>query len=273
MQNIDVAATVLELNGLEPTKDMQGKPLKNVIDHDEVIHDCILFGSHGNHINVTDGHYIYMKAPLTRENGPYYEYTLMPTHMRNMFSVKELKDAEYVDGFSFTKGLKVLKIKGGGGSQMAGPYRFGTKLFDVLTDPSETVMIEDAEAELQMIHKMKRLMDETDAPAEQYERIGIPRDHEMTMAELEAQKAFIAANDAKVPVEGLAWQDEAKEQFLALTMFAGKPDLPDLFKEYAEVHGITEVTTDVMERYVMDTMPEAARGPVLHVLNMLGRKN
>ena len=43
-------------------------------------------GHHGTHVNITDGRYVYMRAPLTRENGPVYEYTLMPTHMRAMFS-------------------------------------------------------------------------------------------------------------------------------------------------------------------------------------------
>ena len=273
VQNIDVAATVLELNGLQPTKDMQGKPLKDVIDHDEVIHDCVLFGSHGNHINVTDGHHIYMKAPLTRENGPYYEYTLMPTHMRNMFTPKEMQDMELVDGFSFTKGLKVLKIQGGGGSQMSGAYRYGTKLYDVDADPTETQTIEDLDVELDMIHKMQRLMHETDAPSEQYTRIGVPEDHDMTMEELVAQKEFIAKNDAVAPVEGYQWQPEAKEQFLALTMFANRPDLPEVFKAYAEKNGLTEVTTKTLENFVGEIMPPEAMGPVLNVMNMLGRKN
>ena len=273
VQNIDVAATGLDLNGLSPTPDMQGRPLRSVIDHDEVIHDCILFGSHGNHINITDGKYLYMKAPLTRENSPYYEYTLMPAHMRNLFTIKELKNMELAGPFSFTKGLRVMKIKGGEGNQMPSPYRYGTKLYDLQADPTETVTISDLHAELLMIRKMQRLMHESDAPSEQYVRIGVPEDHEMTMEELTKQHAFIDANDAKVPVEGFEWQSEAKEQFLAISMFAGRPDLPELLKDYADKQGVNEITATVMEDFVKSFLPEAAWGPALNALNMLGRKS
>ena len=33
-------------------------------------------------MNVTDGEYVYMRAPAHPENEPLYEYTLMPNQMR-----------------------------------------------------------------------------------------------------------------------------------------------------------------------------------------------
>ena len=60
---------------------------------------------------------------------------------------------------------------------------------------------------------------------------------------------------------------------LALTMFANRPDLPEVFKAYAEKNGLTEVTTKTLENFVGEIMPPEAMGPVLNVMNMLGRKN
>ena len=97
---------------------MQGKPIRTVIEEKKAIRDYALFGIHGAHISIYDGRYIYMKAPISEENRPLYEYTTMPTHMRNLFSVGELKKAVAVSGdtFSFTKGCPVWKIPKGNGN-------------------------------------------------------------------------------------------------------------------------------------------------------------
>ena len=52
-------------------------------------------------MNVTDGNYVYMRDPVPG-NGPLFNYTQMPTHMRSLFSVKEMRTAELMPGFSFT---------------------------------------------------------------------------------------------------------------------------------------------------------------------------
>lgn len=44
------------------------------------------------HVNIYDGKYIYMKAPVSEKNTPLYEYTLMPMHMRNMFSPCRIRE-------------------------------------------------------------------------------------------------------------------------------------------------------------------------------------
>ena len=129
--------------------------------------------------------------------------------------------------------------------------------------------------ELDLIHKMTALMKENDAPMEQYARMGLPYDHDMTMEELKAQKAFVAANDAKVPVEldGADWTMEAKEQFLALAMYTGKDRLPGLMQEYFAQHPIARIDEAYMTRFACAVTPEAAHGPVLHVLGVVARRS
>ena len=53
-----------------------------------------------------------MRAPMTADNSPLFEYTLMPVHMQSMFSVKELQQWEPDNGseYGFMKGCTVMKI-------------------------------------------------------------------------------------------------------------------------------------------------------------------
>ncbi len=277
VQNADLAPTLLELNDLPIPEDMLAHPLRGIVESDTPIHDCVLFGHHGSHINITDGRYVYMRAPLTRENSPVYEYTLMPTHMRAMFSPSELRTAKLHPPFSFTKDVPVLQIATRDPQGAAFPvYRYGTKLYDLKEDPGQLHPIENEEIELRLINRMRQLMIENDAPAEQYERMGIPADHEMTMQELKDQKAFISANDASVPLEGYEWSMEAKEEFLALSMFTGKDavnlSLLDKLKEYLSAHSVKQIDTETIEAFAMTVTPPVAHGPVLNMMNVVSRR-
>ncbi len=93
VQTIDITS-LLEYFGIDIPGKMQGKQLKETISKDTQIRDGALFGVHGGHINVTDGKYVYMRAAKSAENKPLFEYTLMPTVMRNFFSENQLKMAE-----------------------------------------------------------------------------------------------------------------------------------------------------------------------------------
>ncbi len=89
VQNIDWGPTLLEFFGVPLTRDMQGIPLTAAVTADHRLREAVLFGIHGGHVNVTDGRYLYMRAPVELANRPLYEYTLMPTHMRHSFAVEE----------------------------------------------------------------------------------------------------------------------------------------------------------------------------------------
>ena len=74
-------------------------------------------------------------------DAPVYEYTLMPTHMRAMFCVDELKEIELAGPFSFTKGCKVMKIRSE--NRMGDTTEFGSMLFDLKEDPGQAHPIKD----------------------------------------------------------------------------------------------------------------------------------
>lgn len=170
VQLIDWAPTVLDFFGLDIPEDMQGKPLKDTIDHDQVIREEALFGVFSGHVNITDGHTVYMRAALPDKTEHIYNYTLMPMYMTRRMPVKELQQMELADPFSFTKGCKTLKIPSKDKYRVAG---FGNLLFDIDHDPGQLHPIKDEALEHKMIEKLKVKMAENDAPAEQYERLGI----------------------------------------------------------------------------------------------------
>lgn len=170
VQMIDLPATLLEYFGIDRPQDMQGVPLKETIAGDTPVRKAALFGVHGGHVCCTDGRYVYMRSSASPDNQPLFEYTLMPTHMRHRFGVEELQAIELAKPFTFTKGCQTMKIEGRG---WRNPYPFGTLLFDGENDPHQENPLVSAEIEEMMLKYLIELMHQNDAPAEQFERMGL----------------------------------------------------------------------------------------------------
>ena len=83
---------------------------------------------------MTDGRYVYMRAPVKPDNSPLFEYTLMPTHMRGRFGVDELQDIQLAEPFLFTQGIRTMKIPA---RIPMDAHSFGTLLFDLQRDPGQ----------------------------------------------------------------------------------------------------------------------------------------
>lgn len=178
---IDIPATILEYFGLSLPADMQGQSLKEVVKNDKKLHDTVLFGMHGAHVNITDGQYVYMRGPVNEKNQPKYNYTLMPTRMERRYQLDELREMEpeLAEPFSFTKGVRTLKIpcpsryepqKG----QVINPFAMVHHgLFDVINDPQQKNPIDNPELEERMCRLMVKMMKENDAPYDQYVRLGL----------------------------------------------------------------------------------------------------
>jgi arylsulfatase A-like enzyme len=171
VQTIDLAPTLLEYFGLPVPSDMQGKPLSKAVESQAPLREAALFGLFGAHVNCTDGHYVYMRAPAAEENKPLNNYTLMPTSMASRFSPNTLKSAQLQSRFSFTKQCPVLKIPAE--VKKRSVHSMDTLLFDLKSDPKQMNPIQDPIIEERMIRLMVRLMQENDAPLEQFERLGL----------------------------------------------------------------------------------------------------
>jgi len=196
VQTIDIPATLLEYFGFSLSESMQGKPLVDVMRDQKTIHEYALFGFFGAHINVFDGRYVYMRAPVSTDNQPLNEYTLMPMHMRSLFRPEDLSKAGMNPPFSFTKRCPVLKVPNGKNSSQTDfsiflsdepaaknqpidnndliyAANFGTKLFDLENDPKQRNELNDCEVEARMANLLIRAMNECDSPNEQFERVGL----------------------------------------------------------------------------------------------------
>ena len=182
VQTIDLPATLLDYFAIERPGSMQGKPITGEVAIGQAIREGALFGLHGGHVNCTDGRYVYMRGPKDESNRPLYEYTLMPAHMHRMFSPEEFEGMSLCEPFPFTQGCRLMKLTG---STRLNPYRYGTMLFDMEADPRQETPIDDPDAEARMISLLVRLMEENDAPTEQYERLGLEAEADLSEATAE----------------------------------------------------------------------------------------
>jgi arylsulfatase A-like enzyme len=194
VQWIDFAPTLLEFFGAPIPETMQGTPLRARIAADQSARPAGLFGIFGGHVNVTDGRYVYMRAPANAENTPLFEYTLMPTHMRGWFSIAELHDVTLAEPFAFTKGLRTLKVPA---RTYFNAHRFGTMLFDVEKDPGQQTPIVDDEVERAMLRLLLEWLHWNEAPPEQYERLGLPADGEVRAEHLRLAREQVRVQQAR----------------------------------------------------------------------------
>lgn len=170
-QTIDIVPTLADFFNINPPDFMDGKNLVPIIKEDLSIRKGAMFGIFGGHVNITDGRYVYMHGPIQKNNEPLFNYTLMPCHMNMQFKLEELRNIELSNGFTFTKGVKLLKISG---KAIVNPYWQGNLLFDLKNDPHQENPIKNKELQKMMVYLLRDLMLKNEAPKEQFLRLGIP---------------------------------------------------------------------------------------------------
>jgi arylsulfatase A-like enzyme len=214
VQMIDLAPTLLEFFGVAIPPDMQGGALAGILAQDIPLRDAVLFGYHGCHVNLTDGRYVYMRGPALPENRPLYEYTLMPTHIKSRFPVEELQDIRLAEPFDFTKGSRTMRIEGLGSVGTLNSYLWGSLLFDLENDPRQERPIQDEAIERRMVTRMVELMRLTDAPTEQYLRLGLPERGEVGPAHLDLKPAL--PPEDRIGATEVIWQGKARRMYYTL---------------------------------------------------------
>ncbi|MCL4509433.1 MAG: sulfatase [Chloroflexi bacterium] len=170
VQIIDLTPTLLDYFGIPIPPDVVGHALRDTIANDTPVREFAFFGVHGGHVNLTDGRYVYMRGPAVAGNGPLFNYTLMPTHMRSRFSVAELRDLELAGPFHFTKGVRTLKVPVRGCSY---DRNLDTMLFDLAVDWQQLRPYRDSALEAYLCVPLIDLMRQHHAPPEQFERLGL----------------------------------------------------------------------------------------------------
>jgi len=185
-QTTDVATTLLDLFGAPPPPENQGHSLLATLAGTAPPREGVLYGVFGSAVNITDGRYTYFRYPADLRGTDLFQYTLMPAHMKELFSVAELADATLSPPLPFTKGVPVLKVP----ATPKSPVYFGhgpggqqdtnTVLYDLASDPGQLAPIRDAHVEARLAASMVRLMRACAAPEESFARLGLAAQPAMT---------------------------------------------------------------------------------------------
>lgn len=271
VQTIDLAPTLLDFFQVEIPERMQGKPLGPVIESGKKIREAALFGIHGGHVNVTDGRYVYMRAPIHPDNTPLFEYTLMPAHMHMLFGVDELATMELEEPLPFTKGCRVMKIEA---STIFNPFLYGSLLFDLEKDPSQQTNVKDAALEAQYSNLMVRLMKESDAPAEQFERLGLQEEKEMTEEDIKRQEK---EREKRIQIDlgmGESWTPEATTAYWAMfrpVPLTKRTFIQESFIQYLKQEEIKEITEPQIIRFTETLGPLG--NPMRRAMQMFSKQS
>jgi len=181
-QTIDLMPTFLEIHGVDVPQHVTGHSLLPMLKGEQPIREAAIYGVFGSAVNVTDGDYSLFLYPPEMHREGLFQYTLMPMHMKELFAIEELKDAQLSPPQGFTKGVPLLKVPAtpksplynlhGPGSQ----HDTHTVLFDLRSDPGQLCPIEDESVKARLCAHIVRLMRENHAPAEYFERLGLSVD-------------------------------------------------------------------------------------------------
>jgi hypothetical protein len=91
--------------------------------------------------------------------------------MRSRYSLDELRSWRQHPGFVHTRGCPVMAFPRGGRGWIEG---LETRLYDLAADPLQRQPVADRGLEERIIPQLVALMAASDAPPEQYARLGLP---------------------------------------------------------------------------------------------------
>lgn len=195
-QNIDLFPTVLESYGIDAAKvcrnPIHGKSLWPLLtaaaDRKDTyaLRETVIYGMFGKAVNIYDGRYTYHRDRKDGTNEPLHIYGAMMVMLNDYIGLDTMSDEEIrrieTGRFLSWTDYPVYKVNAkdchwkNASQQFDVPLKYtgGTRLFDLKNDYRQQQPVESPEIEEEMIRKLVRAMAEHDAPAEQYERLGLP---------------------------------------------------------------------------------------------------
>jgi arylsulfatase A-like enzyme len=188
MQTTDLMPTFLDFFAAPRPPHLHGASLRPALEGEAAVHDSIIYGYFGMALNATDGRHAYFRNPA-QESTTVYAYTSMPTQFHGFMSREELAQAQMGRFLSHTYNIPVYKVPQGGrppfGLTGRPPHRHGGyqgadggydphhELFDIVSDPGQQNPLRDDALEARFLDLMRAHLARAQAPAEQYERLGL----------------------------------------------------------------------------------------------------
>ncbi|MEC7764958.1 MAG: sulfatase [Pseudomonadota bacterium] len=172
-QTVDLMPTILDLHGIAAPAEVRAHSLLPLLNGGASGRDTAILGMFGGPICVTDGRFTYFRFPTTGDPSALPLYTLMPSHLEELFSVRDLSTAELVRDFDFTKGAPMMRVRlseklGEAGMGILENWGAGDVLYDLQSDPGQTRPIQNPEVEERLIGAICDHLRAHDAPKEIY---------------------------------------------------------------------------------------------------------
>ncbi|MCB1647613.1 MAG: sulfatase [Pseudomonadales bacterium] len=178
--NVDIYQTLADLFGAQPAHRTHGKSLLPLVRGEQTqVREYAIGGIYGNWVQIQDGRHKYARAPVT-DNFPLSmwsnRWSTMPVAvMPNL----RLPNPDHRAWLDYMPGSDIPVIRQ--------PFQQGDllpywciqarvdehQLYDIGTDPSEQHNLVGQPAEQNMIEMLRVALKEVEAPAEQFERLGI----------------------------------------------------------------------------------------------------
>ena len=179
-QTMDIMPTLMDIFGATPPTEVTASSLLLALGDPAIKNrDACIYGVFGSAVNVTDGRYTCFIYPPDVHGGDLNQYTLMPLHMKEFFSIEELQEAKLIESMPFSRSAPVLKIPATPKSPFYSHQGPGTlkdtesALFDLLADPLQNHPLDDAPV-LQRMHRMAiAQMNIQHAPLEYFQRLDL----------------------------------------------------------------------------------------------------
>ena len=179
-QTMDIMPTLMDIFGATPPTEVTASSLLPALGDPAIKNrDACIYGVFDSAVNVTDGRYTCFIYPPDVHGGDLNQYTLMPLHMKEFFSIEELQEAKLIESMPFSRSAPVLKIPATPKSPFYSHQGPGTlkdtesALFDLLADPLQNHPLDDAPV-LQRMHRMAiAQMNIQHAPLEYFQRLDL----------------------------------------------------------------------------------------------------
>lgn len=177
-QTTDLMPTILDLHGVECPAEVRAHSMLPLLSGEAPARETAILGMFGGPVCATDGRHTYFRFPVTDDPSALPVYTLMPSHLEDLFSVRDLATVGLSEAFDFTKGVPMMRITlssrvGESGMGILANWDAGDVLYDLAADPGQTTPIDDPAVEARLVSAIVEHFRAHDAPQEIYGHYGL----------------------------------------------------------------------------------------------------
>ena len=143
--------------------------------------------------------------------------------------------------------------------------------------PYQEQPIINIDEEVRMANLMRKLMQESDAPYEQYARMGLSYDKETTKEDIiKYREKFEREYSIDKDIENLLkWEKNTKNEltaFINLIKTSDKDKIVKEFKEEIKSRNISLITEEFIEKFVKERVDGERKSMIMYFLNLLSRR-